>query len=462
LRPIADNGVMKLQFLGATGTVTGSKYLLSSGAASVLFDCGLFQGFKQLRLRNWAPLPLDPGRLDAVVLSHAHIDHSGYLPLAVRNGFRGKVYCTPATHELCRILLPDSAFLQEEQAEHANRHGYSKHRPALPLYTRRDAEQALRHFAPVAYGRSFEPAPGLRARFDPAGHILGAAITTFSFGGRTLVFSGDLGRLHDAIMPAPAAITRADTLVLESTYGNRTHDPADPVAELGRIVSQTAARVGTVVIPSFAVGRAQALLWHLARLRESEAIPRALPIYLDSPMAIDVTGLYRDHNAEHRLDDEQCHAMGHVARYVQKPEESRALDQSEWPAVIIAGSGMAAGGRVLHHLKHFAPDPRTTILFTGFQAGGTRGAAMVAGARDVKIHGTYVAVRAEVRNLDNLSAHADRDELVTWARGFERPPGRVFLTHGEPAAADALRVRLAEELGWAAEVPEYRDEVDLA
>ena len=427
----------------------------------MLFDCGLFQGFKQLRLRNWAPPPFDAGKLDAVVLSHAHLDHSGYLPLLVKNGFRGKVYCTPATHELCRILLPDSAFLQEEQAEHANRHGYSKHSPALPLYTRADAEHALRHFAPVAFGRPFEPAAGLSARFEPAGHILGAAITTFSGGGRTLVFSGDLGRLRDPIMPAPAAVARADVLVLESTYGNRTHDPADPAVELGAVIAKTAARGGTIVVPSFAVGRAQALLWYLDRLRESGAIPKTLPIYLDSPMAIDVTGLYRDHAAEHRLDADQCRAMGHVARYVQKPEESRALDQSDWPAVIIAGSGMAAGGRVLHHLKRFAPDPRSTILFTGFQAGGTRGASMVAGAREVKIHGEYVPVRAEVHNVDNLSAHADRDEIVAWARGFERAPGRIFLTHGEPEAADGLRVHLASALGWTAEVPGYRDIVEL-
>jgi metallo-beta-lactamase family protein len=452
---------MKLEFLGATGTVTGSRYLLSHGASRVLFDCGLFQGFKQLRLRNWAPPPFEPRELGAVVLSHAHIDHSGYLPLLVRSGFRGKIYCTRATHELCRILLPDSAFLQEEQAEHANRHGYSKHHPALPLYTRADAERALQQFAPVPFGETFEPAPGMLARFAIAGHILGAAITTFSIGGRTLVFSGDLGRPRDPVMLEPAAVARADVVVLESTYGNRNHDAADPALELGRVISRTAARGGTVVIPSFAVGRAQALLLHLDRLREGGAIPAALPIHLDSPMAIDVTGLYRAHVGEHRLDAEHCQALGRVARYVLEPDASRALDQSRWPAVIIAGSGMAAGGRVLHHLERFAPDPRSTILFTGFQAGGTRGAAMVAGAREVKIHGAYVPVRAEVRLLDNLSAHADRDELIAWLRGFERPPGRIFLTHGEPDAADALRIRIAESLRWTAEVPEYRDCIEL-
>ncbi len=452
---------MTLEFLGATGTVTGSRYLLAHGAARVLFDCGLFQGYKQLRLRNWAAPPFDPAALDAVVLSHAHLDHSGYLPVLVKLGFRGRIHCTPATLDLCRILLPDSAWLQEEEAERANRHGYSKHHPALPLYTRQDAENALRQFSTVPFEQDFEPAAGMRARFDPAGHILGAAITTFKLGGRTVVFSGDLGRPRDPLMNAPASVARADVLVLESTYGNRVHEATDPTRELARVINRTAARGGTIVIPSFAVGRAQSMLLHLDRLRESDAIPKALPICLDSPMAIDVTGLFRDHIGEHRLDADQCRAIERVARYVNKPEESRALDQSDWPAVIIAGSGMATGGRVLHHLKRFAPDPRSTILFTGFQAGGTRGAAMVAGAPEVKIHGAYVPVRAEVHTLDGLSAHADRNELVEWLRGFGEAPGRIFLTHGEPTAADGLRIRIAEQLGWRAEVPEYRDCVDL-
>jgi metallo-beta-lactamase family protein len=448
--------MIRLQFLGATGTVTGSKYLVRAAGKSLLVDCGLFQGFKQLRLRNWAPLPADPAELHAVLLTHAHIDHSGYLPLLVRNGFRGRVRCTESTYELCRILLQDSAYLQEEQAEHANRHGWSKHHPALPLYTRADVRRALARFSPVAFHQRFQAGEGVAARFTPAGHILGAASLTLEAGGRVLAFSGDLGRPNDAVMPAPEPLgTAVDMLVLESTYGDREHDPSDGSRELGEAIAAVAAKGGTVVVPSFAVGRAQALLLYLHRLKASGAIPARLPVYLDSPMAANVTAVYLRARGEHRLSAAQCRAIATVARVVASPEESMALDQSPWPKVIIAGSGMASGGRVLHHIKRFAPDPRSLILFTGFQAGGTRGEAMVRGAATVKIHGAYVPVRAAVRNLDNLSAHADAGEIVQWLRHLPRPPRRTFLTHGEPAAADALRRRIAEALGWQAEVPDY-------
>jgi metallo-beta-lactamase family protein len=453
---------MRLTFLGATNTVTGSKYLVRSGAAALLVDCGLFQGFKQLRLRNWAPLPVEPASIDAVVLTHAHIDHSGYLPLLVRNGFRGRIHCTEATYELCRILLPDSAWLQEEQAEQANRQGWSKHKPALPLYTRRDVEVALARFSPVRFHEAFIPCGDLQARLTPAGHILGAAAVSLSSGGRTLVFSGDLGRPNDPVMCAPEPIAHADALVVESTYGDRTHDPSDGVAEMGRAISQAAARGGTVVIPSFAVGRAQSLLVYLQRLRSAKAIPEAMPVYLDSPMATSVTALYLRFQAEHRLDAAECEALARVARIVATPEESRSLGHSDWPKVIIAGSGMATGGRVLHHLERYAPDPRSLILFAGYQAGGTRGEALVHGAREVKIHGAYVSLRAEVRNFDNLSAHADWREIAAWLRHFRRAPSRIFLTHGEPAAADAMRKHLREELGWEAEVPDYLAEADVS
>jgi metallo-beta-lactamase family protein len=453
---------MRIQFLGATGTVTGSQYLVRYGHAQVLVDCGLFQGFKALRLRNWAPFPFDPRRVDAVILTHAHIDHSGALPLLVREGFRGPVYCTPSTRDLCRILLPDSAHLQEEQARHANRHGWSKHSPALPLYTRDDADRALALLRPVEFDHVFIPVMGMMARLVPAGHILGAASAVLDAGRESLVFSGDLGRDDDPIMRPPTRVGHADTLVLESTYGNRLHDRADAATALADVVSRTAARGGTVVIPSFAVGRAQAVLLHLHRLKASGAIPRAVPIYVDSPMATDATGLYRARHVEHRLDDAECAALGRAATYVRGPDESRALDESSFPAVIIAGSGMATGGRVLHHLKRFAPDVRSTILFTGFQAGGTRGASMVGGAGEVKIHRAYVPVRAEVRNLEMLSAHADREGLLDWLGGLAEEPRRIFLTHGEPAAADALRVAIADRLGWTATVPDYRDAFDLS
>lgn len=451
---------MKLEFLGATGTVTGSKYLVT-GESRVLVDCGLFQGYKQLRLRNWAPPPFDPAALDAVVLTHAHIDHSGYLPLLVKRGFRGRIRCSDATAHLCEILLRDSAHLQEEEAENANRYGYSKHKPALPLYTRADADAALKRLAPVEFDREFEPAPGLRATLRRAGHILGASIVELREGRRSLAFSGDLGRPHDPVMNPPAAIDGADLLVLESTYGDRRHPSIDTGAEIAAVVSRTAARGGVVVAPAFAVGRAQALLLHLHRLKASGAIPSALPIYVDSPMAADVTQVYLAHPREHRLDPAECRALASVARFVATPDESRALDQSSWPMVILAGSGMATGGRVLRHLKRFAPDPRNTILFTGFQAGGTRGDSLVRGAGEVKIHGAYVPVRAEVRNLETLSAHADYEEILEWLARMRTPPRRLCLTHGEPAAADALRKRIEERFGWRCEVPDYIEEIEV-
>jgi metallo-beta-lactamase family protein len=453
-------GNWNLQFLGATGTVTGSKYLVTAGYDKILVDCGLFQGFKQLRLRNWAPLPLKLASLSSVVLTHAHIDHSGYLPLLVKNGFAGKVRCSEATYELCRILLPDAGRLQEEEAEYANRRGFSKHRPALPLYTEEDAKRSLAYFAPVEFNREIGLG-GLRLRLVPAGHILGASIVCLRDGVRTLVFSGDLGRPNDPIMVAPSAIREADYLVLESTYGDRLHDPEDPRIKLGRVIRKTGERGGVVVIPSFAVGRAQSLLYNIHQLKSEGAIPADLPVYLNSPMAADVTEIYHKHRAEHRLTPEQCRAMCAAATIVNTPEESKRLNEKKGPMVVIAASGMATGGRVVHHIKAFAPDPRNTILFSGFQAGGTRGATILSGAESVKIHGEYVPIRAEVAVISNLSAHADYAEILDWLRGFERPPRETFITHGEPVAADALRHRIEEQLRWRARVPDYLEKVVL-
>jgi len=450
----------KLSFLGGVGTVTGSKYLLEADGARVLVDCGLFQGFKQLRLRNWAPFPVDPKRIDAVVLTHAHLDHSGYLPLLVKKGYSGPVVCTEATRDLCAILLPDSGYLQEKDAEYANRHNFSKHRPALPLYTKADADACMKQFAPVAFTEEAMIAGGLSARFLPAGHILGAAIVEVRCARRTIVFSGDLGRPNSATMVDPTPVSHADYLIVESTYGDRRHEARDAEEMLAEVISRTAARGGTVLIPAFAVGRAQLLLVHLQRLKATRRIPD-LPVFLDSPMAIDASEVFCKHPQEHRLTAGQCREACSVARYVREPEESKSLDSDTMPKIIVSASGMATGGRVLHHLKHFAPDRRNTILFTGFQAGGTRGAAMTAGAESVKIHGGYVPIRAEVANLQMLSAHADADEIMSWLRGLAMPPRMTFVTHGEPAAADALRHRIAEELGWPCMVPDYRDEAGL-
>jgi metallo-beta-lactamase family protein len=452
---------MRLQFLGATGTVTGSKYLLKTESARLLVDCGLFQGYKELRLRNWSELPFDPAQIDAVLLTHAHLDHCGCLPLLVKNGFRGKIYCSAATHDLCKIILLDSAHLLEEEARYANGHAFSKHQPALPLYTLRDAERALTHFHAVEFGSRFQPAKGVDVKLLPAGHILGAAMIAVGADGRSILFSGDLGRPHDALMPAPSAVERADHLVLESTYGNRRHDPADPGIKLGRVIRETAAKGGVTVIPSFAVGRAQSILYLIHQLKQAGELPSALPVYLNSPMAADATELYRKHRHDHRLSAEQCQAMYQTAHIVNSVEESIELNQRRKPVVIIAASGMATGGRVLHHLKAFASDPRNTILFAGFQAGGTRGAKMVAGADSIKIHGEYVPLRARVEQIDNLSAHADADEILAWLGHFAAPPRQTFITHGEPEAADALRLRIQEQLGWRCRVPSYLDWVDL-
>jgi len=452
---------MKLTFLGGVGTVTGSKYLIETTAKRVLVDCGLFQGYKQLRLQNWAPLPVDPSTIDAVILTHAHIDHSGYLPLLVRNGFSGPVYCTEATRDLCTILLPDSGFLQEKDAESANRYGYSKHRPAKPLYTQKDAREALKHFKPIDFNTDLTVVNGLTIRFRPAGHILGAAIVQVTDGATKITFSGDLGRTDDPIMVDPTAIAETDYLIVESTYGDRLHGNGSPMEEIAELVKQTASRGGTLLIPSFAVGRAQLILYYLNVLKTEKRIPD-LPVFLDSPMAINASEIFCRHSQYQRLSAEQCRDTCNVARYTRSVDESKALVENLVPKIIISASGMATGGRILHHLKRYAPDHRNSILFVGYQAGGTRGATMIAGADSVKIHGGYVPISATVAHLDMLSAHADADEILHWLGNFKHPPRKTFITHGEAKASDALRIRIKEQLGWDCQIPQYRDEVTLA
>ena len=450
---------MTLQFLGAAGTVTGSKTLVTCGGQRLLVDCGLFQGYKNLRLMNWEAFPFDPKQLDAVVLTHAHLDHSGALPLLVKQGYKGPIFATPSTIDVCNILLPDSARLQEEDAQYNNRHQSSKHKPALPLYTVEDADRALRQLVPLPFEEQIEAA-GLRIRLRTAGHIVGASSVELTSATTTVLFSGDLGRPDDPIMQPPSPIARADYVVVESTYGDRLHDPQDAEEVLGRAIQRTAARGGIVVVPAFAVGRAQEVLYAIYRLKARGAIPK-VPVYLNSPMAIDMTEVYQRYRSEHRLSVEECQGMCHVAKMVSTVEDSRALVAQRKPAVIVSASGMATGGRVLHHLKALAPDPRNTIVFAGFQAGGTRGGRIVAGERSIRIFGEQVAVNAEVVSLAGMSAHADAQQLMQWLATAPKAPRGVYLNHGEPAAADALRQRIEHELGWPVTVPRLGQTVEI-
>jgi metallo-beta-lactamase family protein len=451
----------RLSVLGAAGTVTGSKYLIEHRGLRVLVDCGLFQGLKSLRLMNWAAPPVDPRSLDAVLLTHAHLDHSGYLPALVRDGFAGPVWCTHATSELCGLLLPDSGHIQEEDAEYANRKGFSKHHPALPLYTEEDARRALERLRTVHFGEDLPLGRGATARLTHAGHILGAASVRLALDGASILFSGDLGRYDDLLMRDPADPPAADTLVIESTYGDRLHAGDDPSEALAAIVRRTVARGGTVLLPAFAVGRAQLLLHVIAQLKARDAIPD-VPVFLNSPMAIDTTELYRRFPKGHRLDDAELRAMATVATMVRDVEASKALVRSRYPSIVISASGMATGGRVLHHLKALGPDARNAIVLVGYQAAGTRGADLQAGRRTLRIHGADHEIRAEVATLHGLSAHGDADDLLRWARAMPAAPRRVLVTHGEPAAAQALAARLHEALGWRTEVPAMGDTADLA
>ena len=451
---------MKLTFLGAAGTVTGSKYLLASGSSRVLVDCGLFQGLKQLRLKNWADLPIDPISVDAVVLTHAHIDHTGYLPLLVRNGFKGKVYCSHATRDLCAIMLPDSAHLQEEEARYANKKGFSKHHPALPLYTKEDAERALELLHPIAFGKDVQITDDLNLRLSPSGHILGSAFVHLSDMQTSILFSGDIGRPDDALMQAPSKPQQADYLVVESTYGNRLHEHTDPLIKLEQSLNKALKRGGIVIVPVFAVGRAQEMIYYLHQLKQAGRIPD-VPMYLNSPMAVDASEIFNRHCGEHRLSVDECNGMFKDVRMVNSIEESQRLNQVHHPMILLAASGMASGGRVVHHLKAFAPNPKNMVLFVGYQAAGTRGAAMLDGVESIKIHGEYVPVNAEIAMISNLSAHADYSEILQWMSGFKTPPKKTFITHGEPVAADAMRLHIEEDLHWNTYVPDYLETVEL-
>jgi metallo-beta-lactamase family protein len=451
---------LQIQFFGATNTVTGSRYMLQAGNHRILVDCGLFQGYKQLRLKNWAEPPFSPRTVDSVLLTHAHIDHTGYLPVLAKRGFHHRVYCTRATRALSEVMLTDAAHLQVEEANFANKHRFSRHQPALPLYTVEDAQAALRLMRPVEFGHRIEVAAGFTARWRPNGHMLGSAMIDVVHEGTTVVFSGDVGRPNDPLMRPPEAIDSVDYLVLESTYGDRLHPSGDAMVELRAIIDRTVGRGGILLIPAFAVGRVQGILYYLYQLKKRGELAN-VPVFINSPMAIDATWIYREFASEHRLTEAEYSAMCRMAKFVRTPEESKQLCQQKTPMIVLSASGMATGGRVLHHLKEIAPDERNTILFAGFQSGGTRGAALVSGSDAIKIHGEYVPVRAEVVNLDTMSAHADYSEMLDWLSQVKRAPRHVFITHGEPAAADALRRKISERFGWSCSVPEYRDTAAL-
>ena len=454
---------MKLSFLGAADTVTGSRHLLDTGSQRLLLDCGLFQGFKTLRERNWAPLGVPPQGLDAVLLSHAHLDHSGYLPALVRQGFKGPIFSTGATRQLCEVLLLDAAKLQEEDARHANRHHTSRHEKALPLYSSSDAKKALAHFVGLPRDGRLR-LKDCEIRFTPVGHLLGASAIRIENGaGRSLLFSGDLGRSNDLLMPPPQQPQGAEVLLIESTYGNRLHAPEDVQARLAQIIRATLARGGSVLLPSFAVGRAQALMLVLQRLREAGELPRHVPILLDSPMAAEATEITRRNGRLLRISPRELATLDDGVTVVSKPADSlkAAVRAMGRPSIIISASGMATGGRVLNYLKTLAPGARHHIVFPGFQVGGSRGAKMVEGAREIKLQGEYVPVNAEVSHLEGFSGHADAEGLMAWLRALDHAPEQVFVVHGDPAASDALRSRIQDELGWRARVPQHGETVNL-
>jgi metallo-beta-lactamase family protein len=465
-----ENGAAaSLQFLGAAGGVTGSKYLFSRGDDQVLIDCGLFQGLKELRQRNWAPVPIDLERLRAVILTHAHIDHSGYLPRLVSKGYKGPVFATPATCDLLGVMLPDAAYLQEEEARYANRKGYSRHTPALPLYRVEDAELSLTLLRPTRIGESVEVAEGVFLEFGRVGHILGAGSARLSFKSnghvRTLVDSGDLGRYDRPILKDPEPAGGADWLLIESTYGNRSH-AKDSESELRELIRATIARRGCLIIPAFAVGRTQELIYIIRKMEDDGEIP-VIPVHVDSPMGLEATEIYCRHTDEHDLEMQQLQSREHCPissrnMVVHKtPEQSKSINQAKGPMVIISASGMATGGRVLHHLKQRLPDPNTTVLFAGYQAAGTRGRSLQDGATEIKLLGEVVAVRARVHVLDGFSAHADQGEILRWLSTFKKPPRTTYIVHGEPPAAGGLADAIRDRLKWKVEIAKHQQVVAL-
>ena len=461
----------KLTFFGATGTVTGSRFLLEVGGNRLLIDCGLFQGLKKNRLRNWEPFPISPAEIDRVFLTHAHIDHSGCLPRLCKEGFKGKIHCTHATHDLCEILLRDSAHLQEEDANWANKRGFSKHRPALPLYTVADAEKALSHFEPYHYGEDIFLSDSLRVKFKDAGHILGSSfldVKSMQEGRpKRIVFSGDLGRPARPILRDPVQPFEVDYLILESTYGDRLHHNETPERDLAAVINASVDRGGVLVIPSFAVGRTQQLLYTLRELEEDKEIP-SLPVYVDSPMAIDTTTVFEKNKGYYDLSAKVLEIRGTSIlkppqlKFCRHRDQSKALNLIKKNAIIISASGMATGGRILHHMRHRLPRGQDTMLFIGYQAEGTRGRTILDGNSTVRIHGGDILIKAAIENISGFSAHADYNEILAWLIGFNRPPKKTFVVHGEPDASASLAEIIADKLGWNVVVPKFQESFLLA
>ncbi len=459
-----------LTFYGATGTVTGSRFLLEIDHHRILIDCGLFQGKKENRLRNWDDFPIPPESIEKIFLTHAHIDHTGYLPRFYQQGFSGAIYCTHATRDLCEIMLPDSAHLQEEDARWANKKGFSKHKPAKPLYTVEDAQEVLKLFSSVNYGEHIYLSPDLRVQFKDAGHILGSSYIDIkrerSNQSRKILFSGDLGRPAKPILKEPVQVFNVDYLVLESTYGDRLHEGFLPKAELARVINQSVERGGVLLIPAFAVGRTQTLLYLIREMEEDGQIP-TLPVYIDSPMAINVTGVTRRHIAEQNLISRILTLQGkqilrpHRLKICKTPRESKAINKIERDAIIISASGMVTGGRILHHMVQRLPESRNTVLFVGYQAEGTRGRTMLEGNPTVKIHGQHIPVNAHIESITGFSGHADYQEILAWLMGFNRAPERTFIVHGEPQASQALAERIREQFGWEVTIPEFGEQFEL-
>jgi metallo-beta-lactamase family protein len=450
---------ISVRFLGAAGTVTGSKYLIETGNKKILVDCGLFQGLKELRLLNWEPLPFDVSSLDYVLLTHGHLDHVGYLPLLIKQGFKGLIHCTDPTVEITKLILKDSAKIQEEDAERANKYQYSKHHPAKPLYTTEEAEKVFSHLQGEPLDQWIVLDKAVSFRFQYAGHILGAVFIELKINGKLLVFSGDLGRPEDPLLFSPSKPKQADVLFMESTYGARIHKK-DPSLLLMNAINSAIDRDGVIIIPSFAVERTQLIMYHIWELSMKKLIPE-VPVYMDSPMGTEVLSLFKRNHPWHKLDQNMLDELFNKIKLITKPEQTYRLAQDHGPKIIIAASGMATGGRVLTYFEHFLGDEKATVLLVGFQGEGTRGRALLDGAQEIKMRGKFWAVRAKIELIEGLSAHADQPELIGWLGELENAPDRIFIVHGEKEGAESLEKSISETYGYACTIPQLNEIFEL-